>query len=571
MGRHFRSKKELLQELDESRRKVQELESCRLEFRKVEERYRNLVSSAPDALVFCDRSGKIVLVNAQAERVFGFSETEMVGQPVTMLVPEQYRGRHQHFVEDYFEKPEFRPMGTDLEIYGIRKNGEEFPADISLSPLETEDGLLAATSIRDVTERRRFQDEIELNYHIQRVINQILKVALEPASLDDQLGRILDLILSIPQIALRSKGAIYLLDEETGELILKASRGFDPADPVPCTTVASGACLCGRAALHGEVVYSDRVDEGHTSPKAAPYPHGHYCVPIMSGQNALGLLNLFVREGHKRNAREEEFLVSVANTVAGIIERMRSEAERQRLLGELSHAETMAALGRLTANVAHQIRNPLTVIGGFARRLHEHGGHDEKELEYTEYIFSETKRLEGILTNVLAYSTSARPHVEPLDIQTILEDQLRRFHEQFARANIRDESSYAPISTLCADREKMRTAIENLLSNAVDAMPTGGRVRLETASERVNGDRYFVIRVTDTGPGIEEKNMNLLFEPFFTTKVAHQGIGLGLAITKKHVEDHGGFITVSSGPGRGASFSLYFPLQEECPPTAGEQ
>jgi len=566
MGGRFKSKKELLRELEETRQTIQNLEACRIEFAKVEERYRNLVTSAPDALVFCNPSGQIVLVNAQAERVFGYSEAEMVGQPVTMLVPDKYRDRHAQFVNAYFENPEFRPMGTDLEIYGVRKNGEEFPADISLSPLETEEGLLAAASIRDVTDRKRFQDEIELNYHIQRVINQILKVSLEPVSLGEQMDRILDLILSIPGMGLISKGAIYFVDTDTEELVLQTSRGFGDDDPIPCRTIPSGNCLCGKAALHQKVMYAERVDEGHSPLAGGQYPHGHYCVPIISGKTSLGLLNLFVREGHKRNAREEEFLVSVANTVAGIIERTRSEAERQRLLGELSHAETMAALGRLTANVAHQIRNPLTVIGGFARRLHEHGGHDEKELEYTEYIFSEAKRLERILANVLTYSVAAKPKVVALDIRTILDDELRRFGDKFGREHILAQTRYNDIPFLCADGEKVRIAVENLLSNAADAMPTGGKLLMETLLERVNGDRYFIIRITDTGGGIEEKDLAHLFEPFFTTKVAQQGIGLGLAITKRLVEDHGGFITVTSGPERGAAFSLYFPIHEECPP-----
>ncbi|MCJ7600065.1 MAG: PAS domain S-box protein, partial [Desulfobulbaceae bacterium] len=320
MKRNSITREQLAQELAEMRVSLQALEKCREALEESKSEYQRLLETAPDAMVFVNQRGTIVLVNAQLEAMFGYGTGELAGQDLGCLIPERFREKHRKLMAGYFEKPNSRPMGLIYEIYGLRKNGVEFPADISLSSLRMDDETVGAASVRDITERKQFEEKLEHNYHIQRVTSSVLKIALEPLSLDEQLDRILDLTLTIPHLSLQSKGGICLIDEGSGDLVMKAVRGFSQSERPPCLRMAQGKCLCGKAVATGKVIFSDCVDEGHEA-APVPFPHGHYCIPIVSGERTLGLVNVFVKEGHKRNDSEEEFLVAVANTLAGIIER----------------------------------------------------------------------------------------------------------------------------------------------------------------------------------------------------------------------------------------------------------
>ena len=562
MTTDYRTKEEIVKELERMKEAMREVELCNGELRKYKTKLDKLLDSSPDALVFISSESTITMVNSQFEKMFGYKQDEIKGKELSILIPERFRSKHVELAKRFLENPEPRPMGTNLEIYGLKKSGEEFPVDIGLSLLKTEEEFFISAAIRDITERRESEKQTELDYFLQRALNAMLEISLEHLPLETQFERILDLILATPHLVLESKGAIYVAEDNHDMLILRASRGFEESPSLLCTEIPFGECLCGKAASRAEIVHVDQVDDRHTRHGNHAFPHGHYCVPIVCGGRSVGLMNIYLKEGHKKSSREEQFLTSVANTLALILDHNKVETEKEQLQAQLSDSEKLAALGRFTANVAHEIRNPLTSIGGLARRLQKRIVEGTKESEYAGFIASEVTVLEKILNKVLTYSRKASQEREATDIHEIIDSLLKLNEDNLIESNIEVIKSYAALQDLLLDKTELHEAIENIIVNAVDSMSPMGQLTITTGTEAVKELPYAYVKFHDTGTGMTDDQLKMIFEPFYTTKITEKGTGLGLPITKKILEGHGGFVTVESEVNRGSTFTLYFPLAD---------
>lgn len=203
------------------------------------------------------------------------------------------------------------------------------------------------------TEHHSVSEQLKRDCEIQVAINSVLKISLEPISLEEQLQRTLDLILSIPWLSIQKKGCIFLHDEKNKRLVMKAQKGLNEALFSFCSTIDVGVCLCGKAAASREMIFADHVDEQHDVRYSGMLPHGHYCVPILSGDNVLGVFNIYVRDAHQRNGSEEAFLWAIADTLAGIIERKKTEEQLRTLSRVIEHIPASVVICTETGEVEY--------------------------------------------------------------------------------------------------------------------------------------------------------------------------------------------------------------------------
>ncbi|HBH60866.1 MAG TPA: sensor histidine kinase [Nitrospiraceae bacterium] len=248
--------------------------------------------------------------------------------------------------------------------------------------------------------------------------------------------------------------------------------------------------------------------------------------------------------------------------------------ELQKVHGRLVQVEKMSELGRMAADIAHEIRNPLTSIGGFARRLEKKLSQVTserecvtimaREKEHAEIIISEVNRLERILKDILTFSREVKYNFVYQSVNGIVKEALQTFIAACKEQAIQVEEEVHPaLPEILIDKDAVRLAVNNLMSNAIGAMPEGGTLSVKTFMEEIHYAPYEVIEVSDTGHGIPEDKLSMIFEPFYSSKEIGKGTGLGLSICKKIIDEHNGLINVESELDKGTSFKLLFPYQSK--------
>jgi len=240
---------------------------------------------------------------------------------------------------------------------------------------------------------------------------------------------------------------------------------------------------------------------------------------------------------------------------------LRKRDERIRSLDEvLTRANRLSSLGELAASIAHEIKNPLISIQGFAKRI-ETTADADKIAKYATFIEKESERLSTVLVRLLDFSRMNEPNREYLDVNTIVGDTvlfIEHHLTRFRKVDLTIEREEA-LPKVYVDKVHVQQALVNVVMNAAQAMPEGGPLIIGTGR---TGDRYIFISVSDRGTGIEEQHLEKIFEPFFTTKPKGEGTGLGLSLSRKLLEANNGKIEVTSIKGEGSTFRLLLPVGE---------
>ncbi len=239
----------------------------------------------------------------------------------------------------------------------------------------------------------------------------------------------------------------------------------------------------------------------------------------------------------------------------GTVHIVRDITEFKEMERRLAQTERMAALGEVAAKVAHEIRNPLVSIGGFAKRL-------ERKLqgpyrEYASIISRESDRLEGILKEILSFVRHTRLKRQRLEVHSLINDIITLHRNELKDRAIQLETDFQEPILVEVDPDRLKEALINIIQNAIHVLSEGGAISIRTRRNQ----RFCIIEISDTGPGIKDKDLPFIFDPFYTTKP--DGTGLGLAITNRIVQEHDGTIDVKSTPGRGTTFIIKLPLAEQ--------
>jgi PAS domain S-box-containing protein len=495
--------------------------------RRAEQKFRALLEAAPDAMVIVGPDGKIVLVNAQTERMFGYARVELVGSPIESLVPQRYQASHVHRRNGYLRAPRARGMGSDLELFGLRKDGSEFPVEISLSPIETEDGLLVSSAIRDISERRKAEAAAKL-------ASERLMSAVESFH-----------------------GALTLFDADDRMILWNSTSralfGVAVSGPPLGITYEELLAACFRQGLF------DAEDSEGLRQRLLRYhqdPQGTVDVKLATGRT-LRLTSRRTLEG------------GVISTAIDVSDDVEQEAALRQARAEAEAASS--AKSEFLSSMSHELRTPMNAILGFAQLLQR----DKKtplsaaQLEKVGYVLQGGEHLLRLIDDILDLSRIEAGRVmlspEPVGVADVLEEVRQTLEPMAARANIqlRVHAGDERAAQVTADRTRFKQILLNFGSNAIKYGKRGG-----TAEIRVDCSVEGRVRLTvkDDGIGIPLEKQDKIFQPFQRAGQETgpiEGTGIGLSITRRLAELMGGTVGFTSSPGAGSEFWVELPLYKK--------
>jgi len=528
--------------------------------------YRTIVETAADGIITTDDKGYIESFNPASERIFGYTTSEVAGRSVNMLMPSHDANRHDHYIANYLGGGAPKIIGVGRELVGVRRSGEEFPMWLAISRMQVGDETKFVGVVSDLSAQKKAEGEARLLADDNEIVASILRLSLTSEDLDHILQMALELILGRENLDLQGKGSVFLSNPKTNKLVMRAQCNLADALIDTCAEVPMGACLCGQAAESMTEVEKSCLDHDHTVRMDDMSDHGHFCVPINYANQNLGVLNLYIPHGHKVTVHERRLIWAVADTLAGVVHRNNKEVE---LRVARDRAETAnRTKSDFLANMSHELRTPLNAIIGYSQMMSEEvfgPVGSEKYKEYLDHISASGHHLYGLINDILDISrieTDGFPLAEEeVNTTSLIEECMGVVRTKAQDAgNTVTFLNADPLPSLYVDRRRLKQVLLNLLQNAIKFTERGGTIRIRVEASATFG---VIILVSDDGIGIAESDLEKVFDMFGQVDSSlarkYDGAGLGLPLSRKLIEKHGGQLTLESTPGVGTTAAVSLP------------
>ncbi len=527
-----------------------------------------LLSWTPAAVVGLDARASVTLWNDAAERIFGWKADDVVGQPLR-IVPDHRRGEF----EEQFRYVLGGGGVARVETVRQRWDGTTVPVLCASAPRRDAAGNVIGTFefFTDVSDRA---DALRC-LHLQTRVTHMLAVS---RTVDEAAAPLLH---ALCEFTGWSAAELWVVRDDPPALRRTAvwadsrehSRTLESRSP-RCE-IKSDEGLPGQVLSRRAVVYGpDGLSESNGGTGLRGQPWAGLGVPIRHGSDVLGVVTLFDPEGAEPHPRTRETLLSIADSVGEFLARVRSTTAAAETEAHLRQAQKMDTLGLLAGGITHDFNNVLSVLLSYSELATDELEPDHPVREMLAEIHNAGQRAAAMTRRLLSFSRRQAVLPAPLHLGRLVAD-LEKMLRRLLKSDITLETDVAAdIPQVLADASQIEQVLLNLVVNARDAMPDGGRISVRThqvtlraAETRRHPEArpgpWVVLSVADTGCGMDEATQARMFEPFFTTKAAGRGTGMGLATVASIVKDSGGFVDVRSAPGCGTAMDVFLPPARE--------
>jgi PAS domain S-box-containing protein len=531
-----------------------------------EENYRLVVETAPDAVISIDESGAILFANPATVRLFDYDPRELIGKPLTVLMPEFLRKLHEKGFSRYLATGQRHINWQGTELTALRKNGLEFPVEISFGELSRDGRKVFTGFIRDISERKQ-AEELRAAHARQIAVRADVSMAFgREESLKTILGECGEAIVRHLDAAF---ARIWTLSDDGKMLELQASAGMYTHLDGSHSRIPMGQFKIGMIAqerkphLTNDVLNDPRISDRTWAKKEGMASFAGY--PLSVGGCTIGVLAMFSRK--QLTPDTTETLASGADLIAQGIERKRAQEALQMTQAELARVSRLTTMGELAASIAHEVNQPLTAVTNNSNaclRLLAAGNLKPEVLRRAlEEIVADGSRASAVVARIRGFINKAPGEKNQLDINEVVQEALALTGRELLENRVLVECQLTKaLPLVLADRVQLQQVLLNLIMNGIEAMIAVTQPRSLWLETRVDESGDILVAVRDSGTGLGSE-ANRVFTPFFTTK-AH-GMGMGLSISQSLVENHGGRLWAMPNSPIGAVFSFTLPVSAGSP------